>query len=90
MTMRVAVVSPEQSVWDGEATMVIARTLDGEIGILEGHVPLLGVLAEDGEVRIESVDSGEITLQVSGGFLSVTKDGVSVLAEKASFHHHTK
>jgi F-type H+-transporting ATPase subunit epsilon len=90
MAMRVAVVSPEQSVWEGEATMVIARTLDGEIGVLEGHVPLLGVLAEDGEVRIQSVDSGDVTFDVSGGFLSVTKDGVSVLAEKAELHHHQR
>jgi F-type H+-transporting ATPase subunit epsilon len=84
MAMRVAVVSPEHSVWTGEARMVIARTLDGEIGVLEGHVPLLGVLAEDGEVRIHTTDgSGEITAKVSGGFLSVTTDGVSILAEKA-------
>lgn len=63
--------------------MVVARTLDGEIGVLEGHVPLLGVLAEDGEVRIRTASSGEITAKVSGGFLSVTKDGVSILAETA-------
>ena len=81
--MRVAVVSPEQQVWSGEAEMVIARTLDGEIGVLEGHVPLLGVLSEDGEVRIRTTSSGEITAKVSGGFLSVTKDGVSILAERA-------
>jgi F-type H+-transporting ATPase subunit epsilon len=82
MAMRVAVVSPEQEVWSGEAEMVSARTLDGEIGVLEGHVPLLGVLAEDGEVRIKTGGS-DVTAKVSGGFLSVTKDGVSVLAERA-------
>ena len=81
--MRVAVVSPEHQVWSGEAEMVVARTLDGEIGVLEGHVPLLGVLSDDGEVRIRTVSSGEITAKVSGGFLSVTKDGVSILAERA-------
>jgi F-type H+-transporting ATPase subunit epsilon len=83
--MRVAVVSPEQLVWEGEAEMVIARTLDGEIGVLEGHVPLLGVLSEDGEVRIRTGSAGgnDITAKVSGGFLSVTKDGVSILAETA-------
>jgi F-type H+-transporting ATPase subunit epsilon len=82
MAMRVAVVSPEQEVWSGEADMVSARTLDGEIGVLEGHVPLLGVLADDGEVRIKTGGS-EVTAKVSGGFLSVTKEGVSVLAERA-------
>jgi F-type H+-transporting ATPase subunit epsilon len=83
MAMRVAVVSPEQEIWSGEAEMVIARTLDGEIGVLEGHVPLLGVLAEDGEVRIRTAGSSEVKAKVSGGFLSVTKDGVSILAERA-------
>lgn len=82
MAMRVAVVSPEHEVWSGEAEMVVARTLDGEIGVLEGHIPLLGVLAEDGEVRIRTGGS-DVTAKVSGGFLSVTKDGVSVLAERA-------
>jgi len=84
MAMRVAVVSPEKQIWSGEAEMVIARTLDGEIGVLEGHIPLLGVLAEDGEVRIRTVGAGsEVTAKVSGGFLSVTKEGVSILAERA-------
>jgi F-type H+-transporting ATPase subunit epsilon len=84
MAIRVAVVSPEQEVWSGEAEMVIARTLDGEIGVLEGHIPLLGVLVEDGEVRIRTGGSGnEVTAKVSGGFLSVTKEGVSILAERA-------
>ncbi len=82
MAMRVAVVSPEQEVWSGEAEMVIARTLDGEIGVLEGHIPLLGVLSEDGEVRIQT-GGNEVTAKVSGGFLSVTKAGVSILAERA-------
>jgi F-type H+-transporting ATPase subunit epsilon len=84
MAMRVAVVSPESEIWSGEAEMVIARTLDGEIGVLEGHVPLLGVLSEDGEVRIRTgSSSNDVTAKVSGGFLSVTKDGVSILAERA-------
>ncbi len=83
MAMRVAVVSPEQAVWEGEAEMVIARTLDGEIGVLEGHIPLLGVLAEEGEVRIKTGGGSDVTARVSGGFLSVTKEGVSILAERA-------
>ncbi len=82
MAMRVAVVSPEQEVWSGEAEMVSARTLDGEIGVLEGHVPLLGVLADSGEVRIKTGGS-EVVAKVSGGFLSVTHTGVSILAERA-------
>lgn len=85
MAMRVAVVSPEQEVWSGEAELVIARTLEGEIGVLPGHIPLLGVLADDGEVKIRtgSGSGGDVTAKVSGGFLSVTSDGVSILAERA-------
>lgn len=82
MPMRVAVVSPESEVWSGEADMVVARTIDGEIGVLPGHIPLLGVLADEGTVRIRT-GGREIVAQVNGGFLSVTSDGVSVLAEAA-------
>jgi F-type H+-transporting ATPase subunit epsilon len=80
--MSVAIVSPESAVWSGEADMVVARTLDGEIGVLPGHVPLLGVLAEDQVVRIHT-GSGEVEAHVNGGFLSVTATGVSILAETA-------
>lgn len=80
--MYVAVVSPESEVWSGEADMIVARTVDGELGVLPGHVPLLGVLVDEGEVRIKS-GGRETVAQVNGGFLSVTKDGVSVLAEAA-------
>ncbi|MBX6388227.1 MAG: F0F1 ATP synthase subunit epsilon [Frankia sp.] len=81
--MRVAIVSPEQEVWSGEAEMVVARTLSGEIGVLPRHVPLLGVLVSGGEVRVRT-SGGEVAAEVDGGFLSVTKEGVSILAEKAS------
>jgi F-type H+-transporting ATPase subunit epsilon len=81
-TMRVAVVSPEHEVWSGEAELVVARTLDGEIGVLPGHIPLLGVLAEQGQVRIKTGEN-TVTAEVQGGFVSVTKDGVSILAESA-------
>jgi F-type H+-transporting ATPase subunit epsilon len=59
---------------------VIARTTDGELGILPGHAPLLGALADPGSVRIKSGGS-ETAFTVHGGFLSVTDAGVSILAE---------
>ena len=62
--------------------MVVARTLDGEIGVLPGHVPLLGVLTDDQVVRVRT-GGQELAALVNGGFLSVTKDGVSILAESA-------
>jgi F-type H+-transporting ATPase subunit epsilon len=83
MPMRVAIVSPEREVWSGEADMVVARTTEGEIGVLPRHVPLLGVLVPDGQVKIKT-SGREIIATVDGGFISVTKDGVSILAEQAS------
>jgi len=79
-TMQVQLVAPDRMVWSGEAEYVGARTLDGDIGILPRHAPLLGVLAE-GPVRIRPSDGQEIVAAVHGGFLSVGPDGVQVLAE---------
>ncbi|WP_018639316.1 F0F1 ATP synthase subunit epsilon [Parafrankia elaeagni] len=83
MPMRVAIVSPEQEVWSGDADMVVARTVEGDIGILPGHVSMLAVLVGDQTVRVK-VGSQEISAGVDGGFLSVTKEGVSILAESAT------
>jgi F-type H+-transporting ATPase subunit epsilon len=79
-TMDVQLVAPDRMIWSGEAEMVIARTLDGEIGILPRHIPLLGVLAE-APVTIKRADDGDLVAAVHGGFLSVGRDGVQVLAE---------
>ena len=82
--LRVELVSPERELWSGEADMVIARTLDGEIGILPGHSPVLGVMVDGSVVRIKPAEDEEaITAMVSGGFLSVASDEVSLLAEYA-------
>jgi F-type H+-transporting ATPase subunit epsilon len=82
MPMRVRIVSPDSEVWSGQADMVIARTTEGEIGVLPGHIPLLGVLVQGGKVRVKTGGT-EIAASVDGGFLSVTKEGVSILAEVA-------
>ena len=82
-TVHVELVSVERLLWSGEATMVIARTTEGELGVLPGHAPLLGELAPGGVVRIQEEGGEELTFAVHGGFLSVTDDGVSVLAEIA-------
>ncbi len=82
-TMPVELVSVEKRLWSGEATAVYARTLDGEIGILPGHSPLLGALAPGWIVRIEREGEEDLRVAVHGGFLSVRPDGVSVLAEVA-------
>jgi len=84
VALHVELVSVEREVWSGEATQVSARTTEGEIGILPGHAPLLGQLAEGFEVRITPDSGSEIEVTVSGGFLSVTEQGVTILAESAT------
>lgn len=82
-TVHVELVSVERLLWSGDATMLIARTTEGELGVLPGHAPLLGELAPGGVVRIQQEGGEELTFAVHGGFLSVTEEGVSVLAEIA-------
>jgi F-type H+-transporting ATPase subunit epsilon len=79
-TMQVQLVAPDRMVWSGEAEIVLARTVDGELGILPRHAPLLGVLVEN-PVTIRRADEGDLVAAVHGGFLSVSDEGVSVLAE---------
>ena len=81
--LHVEVVSAAREVWSGEATQVLARTSEGDIGILPGHAPLLGALADGGVVRVLLSGGGEVVAAVHGGFLSVTEQGVTVLAEVA-------
>jgi F-type H+-transporting ATPase subunit epsilon len=80
-SLQVELVAADRKVWGGEASMVIARTLEGELGILPGHTPLLGVLGE-GQVRI-TTDSGVIEVDVDGGFMSVDHDRVTLVTESA-------
>lgn len=84
MPLHVELVSVEREVWSGEATQVIARTTEGEIGILPGHAPLLGQLAEGHQVRIAQQSGGAVLVDVNGGFVSVTDQGVTILAEQAA------
>jgi F-type H+-transporting ATPase subunit epsilon len=79
--MNVQLVAVERRIWSGKAGFVFARTTVGEIGILPNHVPVLAQLADDEMVRIDTVDEGEFNALVGGGFMSVTEDGVSILAE---------
>ena len=80
MPLNVELVSPEARVWSGEAVSVDARTLDGDLGILQDHTQLLGVLV-DGKVTIKGTDGSTNEFNVSGGFLSVSNNRVSILAE---------
>lgn len=81
--MRVELVAPDRLLWEGQATFVFARTTAGEIGILPRHVPLVAEIIEGEMVRIDAVDGEEFHAAVHGGFLSVTEQGVTILAEEA-------
>ena len=83
MTLQVALVVPDRELWSGEARTVIAKTTEGDIGVLTGHSPVFGVLAEGSLVEILSDDAEPVRAAVSGGFLSVADDRVAVLAASA-------
>jgi F-type H+-transporting ATPase subunit epsilon len=77
--LQVELVAADRKVWQGEARQVSARSIDGELGILPGHTPILGVLVE-GEIKIHG-EGGVRTARIDGGFLSVDHDRVTILAE---------
>lgn len=81
--LTVELVAVERRLWSGTASMVIAETVEGELGILPGHTQLLGQLTEGGVVTIRAEEGHDVTAAVHGGFLSVSNDRVSVLAETA-------
>jgi len=81
--LSVSVVSADGQVWAGAATMVVARTTDGEIGILPGHEPVLAILG-DGQVRaILPGETQTVTIDAADGFLSVEHDTVMIVARNA-------
>ncbi|WP_164702311.1 F0F1 ATP synthase subunit epsilon [Modestobacter sp. KNN46-3] len=82
-TLQVELVAVEKMLWSGEASMVIARTTEGELGVMPGHSPLLGELAPGGVVTIRTESGEDLVVAAHGGFLSVTERGVSILAETA-------
>jgi F-type H+-transporting ATPase subunit epsilon len=81
--MQVELVAVERQLWSGTAQMVVARTVDGDIGVMAGHAPLLAQLREGFAARIMQEDGHVLGIAVHGGFLSVTKAGVTILAEDA-------
>ena len=81
--MQVDLVASERQVWSGTADLVVARTTDGDIGVMPGHAPLLAELQEGHAARIIQAGGQVLSVAVHGGFLSVTKQGVSILAESA-------
>ncbi len=78
----VEIVAADHFVWSGPATLVRARTSDGEIGVMPGHSPVLAVLAA-GDLGIVPVEGDRITVSVDGGFFSVDGDRVVIVADNA-------
>jgi F-type H+-transporting ATPase subunit epsilon len=80
--MQVEVVSADKVVWSGRSSNVVAKTTDGDIGILPGHAPVLAVL-QPSAVVIFTEDNQREIIAVDGGFISVSQGRVSVLSEYA-------
>ena len=83
MALTVNLGAADLEVWSGEASLVVAKTTIGEIGIMTGHEPVLGVLAA-GEVRITLEDGSKIIANARDGFLSVEGDVVTIVAGNAA------
>lgn len=82
MSLNVTVVAADHAVWSGKAQRVVARTMDGEIGILTDHEPVLAIVA-GGDVRIATESGETIRVEADGGFLSVDNNNVRVVADQA-------
>ena len=84
--MRVELVAADRLVWSGEATQVIARTTEGDVGILANHAPMLSLMVE-GVVDVTTADGESWVAAVDSGFLSAAGNRISILAEHAEMSH---
>ena len=84
--LQVEFVAADRIVWSGQAAMVSAKTADGDIGILRNHMPVLSLLV-DGVVEITPAEGDKLFGAVSGGFLSVANNRVSILSQHAELSH---
>jgi F-type H+-transporting ATPase subunit epsilon len=84
--LQVELVAADRTVWSGQATMVIARTTEGDVGVMRNHAPLLSLLVP-GVVEIRAVEGDDQVAAVDGGFLSVANNRVSILSEHTVLSH---
>ena len=87
-TMKVALVAADREVWSGEATVVNASTVDGEIGVMANHTPVLSVLAA-GQIDVRTEDDGHWVAATDGGFLSVANNEVRLLCERVEISYES-
>ena len=83
MPLHVSLVSADAEVWSGEASLVVAKTVEGEIGFMAGREPVLAILAE-GQVRITKDDGSKVVANAQDGFLSIESDVVTIVAGNAA------
>lgn len=83
MAFNVSLVSADAEVWSGEASLVIAKTVEGEIGLMTGHEPILAILAE-GQVRITTTDGAKVLANAQDGFLSMEGAELTIVAGNAA------
>ena len=81
--LTVSVISPERTLYEGQADGLVAPAFDGEVGILTGHAPMMTLLGR-GVLRLTGSTTGEARFAVEGGFLQVADDAVRVVTERAS------
>jgi len=83
MALHVSLVSADAEVWTGEATLVVAKTVEGEIGFMTGHEPVLAILAE-GQVRITAPDGTKVVANAQDGFVSMEGNDLTIVAGHAA------
>lgn len=83
MALSVSLVAADAEVWSGEASLVVAKTVEGEIGFMVGHEPILAILAE-GQVRITKTDGTKILANAEDGFLSMEANVLTIVAGNAA------
>ncbi len=82
MALSVTIAAPDGVLWEGEATYVSAPAVEGSIGLLPGHLPILSVLVA-GVVKVVRADGGDQLVDIAGGFLSFDHDMITIVAEPA-------
>lgn len=82
--VKIRIVTPKREMYNGEADMVIFRTVNGDVGVMHGHIPLITVLGY-GMLRI--IDNNETvkTASMFGGFVEVDNEGVSILTDTSEW-----
>ena len=84
--LQVELVAADRTVWSGRASMVLARTTEGDVGILPNHAPMLSLMV-DGIVDVTTADGETWIAAVDAGFLSVANNRISILSEHAEMSH---